>query len=319
MISASPLGALDPWAATAPRPTLLPAGGGAPAEALSGAAEKLRSRLAELAESVRELEAGPVTKEHGDLLRQIVGRLKVCVEQAEPLDYGDNPDVWRRAVREHFPDLAAVLDKAAEADAAFAKLKERLRTDATAAGMQMGPWTSDAFLPFLATTIQGRALHGVLGAPYRFDWHELGPGTVYIGDPVYGNDQVLQDCDLADVPARKEEFEAFFRSAEPWPEAWLSAARGMSALRRRRRQSRCWPRPRTATRFGPDASCAGVDKQANRQACAERALRRGDEQRHRALRCLPGGMTSGTGSWRSARRGWPRPAIAPPGHAPAAG
>jgi hypothetical protein len=35
----------------------------------------------------------------------------------------------------------------------------------------------------------------------------------------YLSDQVLQDCDPADVPARKQDFEEFFRRAESWPEA----------------------------------------------------------------------------------------------------
>jgi hypothetical protein len=43
----------------------------------------------------------------------------------------------------------------------------------------------------LAITIQSRALQRILGTGYHFDWQELGPGSVYIGDPIYGNNQIL--------------------------------------------------------------------------------------------------------------------------------
>lgn len=183
----------------------------------------LRTQLSESANVVAALRAAlraaPVPQEHGDRLRQIAARLRECVEHNEPLDYGTDPATWRRAFHEHFPDLQPALDMASEADAAFVTLKQRLQKEVTAAGMDAPPWTSTEFLPWMATTIQSRAIQRILGSVYNFDWHELGPGSVFIGEPVYTNHQILRGCDLADVPARKQDFEEFFRRAESWPEA----------------------------------------------------------------------------------------------------
>lgn len=179
----------------------------------------LRAQLSNAASTIADLRAAPVTQAHGDRLREIAARLRECLEHYEPLDYGTDPTTWRRSFYEHFPDLKSALDRAGEADAAFVSLKERLRDEATAAGMDAPPWTSTEFLPLLATTIQARALQGILGTDYHFDWQELGPGSVYIGDPVYSNNQILQGCDPGDVAARKQDFEEFFKRAESWPEA----------------------------------------------------------------------------------------------------
>jgi len=70
-----------------------------------------------------------------------------------------------------------------------------------------------------ATTIQARAIQRILGDIYTFDWQELGPGNIYIGDPVYSSHQILQGCDPADIRAREHAFEEFFRYAESLPEA----------------------------------------------------------------------------------------------------
>jgi len=179
----------------------------------------LRTQLSESAAAIAALRAAPVTQAHGDRLRQIAAQLRECVEHDEPLDYGTDPATWRRAFHEHFPDLQPALDRAGEADAAFVTLKERLQSEVTATGMDAPPWTSTEFLPWLATTIQSRAIQRILGSAYNFDWQELGPGSAYIGDPVYTGHQILQRCDPADVPARKQDFEEFFRRTESWPEA----------------------------------------------------------------------------------------------------
>lgn len=179
----------------------------------------LRTQLSESANTIAALRAVSVPQAHGDRLRQVAARLRECVEHHEPLDYGTDPATWRRAFHEHFPDLQGALDRAGAADAAFETLKERLREEVTTTGMDAPPWTSREFLPWLATTIQSRAIQRILGGPYNFDWQELGPGSVYIGDPVYSNHQILQGCDPADVPERKKAFEEFFRRAESWPEA----------------------------------------------------------------------------------------------------
>lgn len=179
----------------------------------------LRAQLSESATVIAALRAAPVPRAHGDRLRQIAGRLRECLEQHEPLDYGTDADTWRRAFCEHFPGLQAVLDSAGEADAAFETLKDHLQKELTTAGMDAPPWTSAEFLPWLATTIQSRAIQRILGTAYNFGWEELGPGTVYIGDAVYTGHQILQGCDPADVPAHEQAFEEFFRRAESWPEA----------------------------------------------------------------------------------------------------
>ncbi len=179
----------------------------------------LRTQLSESANTIAALRAGPVPQAHGDRLRQIAERLRECVEHNEPLDYGTDPATWRCAFHKHFPDLQPALDMAGEADAAFVTLKERLQKEVTTAGMDAPPWTSTEFLPWLATTIQSRAIQRILGSAYNFDWHELGPGSVFIGEPVYAGHQILRGCDPADVPACKQNFEEFFRRAESWPEA----------------------------------------------------------------------------------------------------
>jgi hypothetical protein len=111
------------------------------------------------------------------------------------------------------------MDKAGEADAAFAAFKERLREEATTAGMSAPPWTPEDFLPAIAEVIRMRAVQRILGGFFAFDWQELGPGSVYLGDPVYSSIQALQGCDPSAVTARKQDFEGFFRRAESWPEA----------------------------------------------------------------------------------------------------
>jgi hypothetical protein len=179
----------------------------------------LRAQLSESMNTIAALRAAPVTQGHGDRLRQIAARLRECVEHNEPLDYGTDPATWRPAFHEHFSDLQSALDRAGEADAAFVTLKQRLQKEVTAAGMDAPPWTATEFLPWMATTIQSRAIQRILGSAYNFDWHELGPGSVFIGEPVYTNHQILRGCDPADVPAHKQDFEEFFRRAESWPEA----------------------------------------------------------------------------------------------------
>jgi hypothetical protein len=73
----------------------------------------------------------------------------------------------------------------------------------------------------LINTVHARAVQGILGGPFNFDWHELSPGSGswYLGEPVYDDFQILDGCDPADVEARKREFEEFFRRMESSPEA----------------------------------------------------------------------------------------------------
>lgn len=179
----------------------------------------LRSELSESAAKIAALQAAPVTRAHGDRLRQTAVWLLGSIEHHKPLDYGHDPGTWRRAFREHFPDLKPALDAAGEADATFAavkaRLKARLEDEATAAGMTAAPWVTEKLLPWLATTIQSRALERRLGTAYHFDWLDLASG-VRIGD-IYT--VVLKASYHANVPALKNDFEEFFRRAESWPEA----------------------------------------------------------------------------------------------------
>lgn len=181
----------------------------------------LRESLKRAEGKVAELETVPVTREHGDHLRRIAVRLRECVDSYQPLDYGTDPGQWSRALREHFPDLRQALDTVSEADAAFGVLKERIEKEVIEARMGAQPWTSETFLVRLINTIHARAVQGILGGPFNFDWHELSPGSGswYLGEPVYDDFQILDGCDLAEVEARKREFEEFFWRMESSPEA----------------------------------------------------------------------------------------------------
>jgi len=180
----------------------------------------LRAQLLESAGTIAGLRSAPVSQAHGERLRQIAARLRECVEHNEPLDYGADPDTWRLAFNEHFPALQSALDKAGEADAAFVVLKERLRREVAAAGMDEPPWISEDFLPWLATTIQARALQRILGTPYNFDWNDDDISEiVWIGHSIFTTIRVLDSSGHADVPALTQYFEEFFSSVESWPEA----------------------------------------------------------------------------------------------------
>ena len=179
----------------------------------------LRTRVHEASAVIAALRVSPVPQAHGVRLRETATRLRTSLQDYAPLDYGDDPDIWCRAFNEHFPELRPSLDKAREAEAALGVLKERLQKETTNSGMGTLPWTATEFLPWLATTIQARAIQQILGTTYNFDWQDLGPGSVYIGDPVYTGHQILQDGDPSDIPTLKDVFENFFKSAESWPEA----------------------------------------------------------------------------------------------------
>ena len=199
----------------------------------------LRAQLSESTAAVAALRAAPVPHAHGDRLRQIAARLRECVEHHEPLDYGTDPDTWRRSFREHFPELQAALDSAGAADAAFETLKERLQKEITTAGMDALPWTSAEFLPWLATTIQSRAIQGILGGAYDFGWQELGPGSVYIGNPVYTGHQILQGCDPADVRRASRPSRSSSGAPSHGRRRQTSGASGTSVARPKEQRSNC--------------------------------------------------------------------------------
>lgn len=56
-------------------------------------------------------------------------RLRECAQNHRPLDYGQDLDDWRRALRERFPELKQALDKRGEADFMFEVLNERMAPD----------------------------------------------------------------------------------------------------------------------------------------------------------------------------------------------
>ena len=176
----------------------------------------LRESLKHAQGKIAELETAPVTREHGDHLRRVAVRLQECADSHQPLDYGTDPGQWNRALRQHFPDLRQALDTLDQADAAFGVLKEQIEKEVDEARMDTPPWTSDTFLVRLINTIHARAVQGILGGPFNFDWHELSPGSGswYLGEPVYDDFQILGGCDPADAEARKREFEKFFRRVE---------------------------------------------------------------------------------------------------------
>jgi hypothetical protein len=178
----------------------------------------LRAQMSVAAATIAAQQATPVSQTHGDRLRRIAGDLQDCLRLGNSLNYGADGPTWRRAFHEHFPDLRRALEAADEADTAFVELKERLENEVAAAGLNAPPWTPEEFLPILGTTIQSRAVTRILGAPYDFDWHEIGPGAVNWGD-LYDGWSVLQGADPADVPDLEARFQEFFRRAESLPEA----------------------------------------------------------------------------------------------------
>lgn len=178
----------------------------------------LRTFLSEARKTITELRVAPVSDAHGGRLRQIAAHLRESMEDYTPLDYGDDPITWELAFHEHFPNLRLILEKAREADTAFDALKERLQAENAKAGMASPPWTPAEYLPWLAITIQARAIQNISGSSFNFDWQELGSENVYIGDPVYANLQILEGCAPSEISLRKATFEDFFNRAESLPE-----------------------------------------------------------------------------------------------------
>jgi hypothetical protein len=115
--------------------------------------------------------------------------------------------------------VGPALDKAGEADSAFGALKERVEQDAVAMGMDEPPWALHEFVPPMSTVIHGRALQGITGGLFLFDWQEQAPGSAYLGNAVYPGIRIPQDCSPSDVAVREKDFEEFFRRAESSAEA----------------------------------------------------------------------------------------------------
>lgn len=179
---------------------------------------KLRDDLTAARSQITQLSAAPVPQQHADDLRAIARRLQANLHDLQPLDYGPDATALRPAFHRHFPDMQADLDRANAGVIAFGALKRRIADATTAAGLDRPPWTPETYRPWLATMIQARALTRVAGNGDALPWSTLGPGSEFMGDPVYGNDQVLADANPADVPALKEKFEALFREIESAPE-----------------------------------------------------------------------------------------------------
>jgi hypothetical protein len=143
----------------------------------------LRVRLSVFDARIAELEAAPVGPAHGDRLRQVAKNLSKWL-QVDLEDwvknspditrnaYGENPDTWRKAFREHFPALGIVLGKIEKADTAYATFRRRVRREARLAGMDQWPWVLDQFAYGLARAIRVRAMQDLLKTPFEFDWRE---------------------------------------------------------------------------------------------------------------------------------------------------
>lgn len=180
--------------------------------------DQLRAKLTTANSAIAGLNATPAPARHAASLRSIARGLRKNIEELDPLDYGPDAATLKPAFHQHFPDVQNAIDGASRISTAFVALKGRIATEVVAAGMNQKPWTPETYSPWLATTIQARALQRVTGAPFAFPWHSLGPGSEFMEEPVYGNNQVLVGAKPDDVPALKAKFEALFRKVEASPE-----------------------------------------------------------------------------------------------------
>jgi hypothetical protein len=200
----------------------------------------LRDKLSASDATVAKLKATkatPVSQEHADQLRQIAKRLSegLRVDVSDWVSkspdialgaYGEDPGTWRKAFREHFPELGHVLDEIEEADTAYSTFSGRLRREAKLAGMGEDPWNLDGFggsggfAAGLTRIIRARAMQDSLETPFDFDWHEE-VGYAVISEPGSpGRPLVIFTIrNAADPEQLKHTFEEFLSAAEAWPEA----------------------------------------------------------------------------------------------------
>lgn len=199
--------------------------------------DTLRDKLSVFGARIAELEAAPVSPVHADQLRQIAKRLSegLRVDVTDWVSkspdialgaYGEDPGTWRKAFREHFPELGRVLGEIEEADTAYSAFSDRLRREAKLAGMGEDPWELDGFAGTggfaagLTRIIRARAMQDSLETPFDFDWHEK-VGYAVVSDPE-GPDRPLVIFTIrgaADPGQLKRTFEEFMSAAEAWPEA----------------------------------------------------------------------------------------------------
>lgn len=119
---------------------------------------------------------------------------------------------------EHFPALRPLVEAIENRAAALPALRERLTQEAHESGMDKDPWRPEDFIPQLVGVIEARALQGLLGGLFNFNWVQDG-ALVGLGDPTYGPTIFSLIASPEDIRGHEETFEGFFRQAERLPEA----------------------------------------------------------------------------------------------------
>jgi hypothetical protein len=84
--------------------------------------------------------------------------------------------------------------------------------------MDKDPWRPEDFLPQLVGVIEARALQGLLGGRFNFNWVQDG-ALVGLDGPTYVPTIFSLIASPEDIRGHQETLEEFFREAERLPEA----------------------------------------------------------------------------------------------------
>jgi hypothetical protein len=182
----------------------------------------LREMLAAATDHVAQLEEAPVSPQHAEQLRQLAERLRRSIGSGQVLAFRtlghDDHDLWRSVFFEHFPALRPSVEAIENRAAALPALRERLTKEAHESGMGKDPWRPEDFVPQLAGVIEARALQGLLGGRFNFNWVQDG-ALVGLDGPTYGPTIFSLIASPEDIRGHQETYEEFFREAEGLPEA----------------------------------------------------------------------------------------------------
>ncbi len=182
----------------------------------------LRGMLTSATDRVAALEGAPVSPQHAEQLRQLAERLRRSIGSGQILAFRtpgrDDHDLWWSVFFEHFPALRSSVETIENRAAALTALRERLSQEAHESGMDKNPWRPEDFLPQLVGLIEARAVQGLLGGRFDFNWVEDG-ALVGLDDPTYGPTIFSLIASPEDIRGHQETFEEFFREAERLPEA----------------------------------------------------------------------------------------------------